>query len=126
MKLTKANFLLYCAKYYDNPQCASLEEFYEDIRRIKYIKKLFTRYENGEELKERLILNHLIVLNNVFEPEHLIKILFLKLSSQLHILTPFLLLLNLLPDTVNNVDKKNYNVDDIVMDKNVIDILRKI
>ena len=77
-KLTDDNFLIYCAKHYDNPQCHSTEEFIEDLKRIKYIKKLITKYIESDELRERLIMNHLIVLNNVFGAEHLSKILYLK------------------------------------------------
>ena len=67
--LNDDNFLLYCASKYDNIKYASTEEFFEDLNRIKYIKKLVTRYTEYGELKERLILNHIIVLNNCFGAE---------------------------------------------------------
>ena len=123
-----ANFLLYCAKYYDNPHCHDTNEFYEDLRRIKYIKKLITRYMISGDLKERLILNHLIVLNNVFGPVHLCRILFLKMDKQLKYLKPFLLMLNILPDKVYNVGKEGniFLTDEIEMDRKIIDVLRKI
>ena len=63
-KLNASNFMLFCAKHYDNSKYASTEEFYEDLSRIKYIKKLITRYTQDNDLKERLILNHIIILNN--------------------------------------------------------------
>ena len=63
--LTEKNFLLFCAKHYDNPVSDS-EEFFEDLNRLKYVKKLITRYIDNGELKERLILNHIIILNNCF------------------------------------------------------------
>ena len=63
--LTDENFVLYCAKYYDNPSCQSTEEFLDDLKHIKYIKKLITRYVENGELKERLILNHLTILYNL-------------------------------------------------------------
>ena len=63
-KLTNDNFLLYTASHYINAQYSSTEDFIEDLNRIKYIKKLITRYIEGGELKERLILNHIIILNN--------------------------------------------------------------
>jgi hypothetical protein len=75
-KLTDNNFVIFCAKIYDNPQLLSTEEFMEDLERIKHIKKLITRFIDTGELKERLILNHLITLQNCFG-QHLAKIMFL-------------------------------------------------
>ena len=126
-KLTDDNFLIYCAKHYDNPQLNSTEEFLEDLKRIKYIKKLITRYIDTGELKERLILNHLIVLSNVFAPEHLCKILYLKVKKQMTYIKPFLILLNVLPEKIYNVrDEAIISTDAIVMDENVIRVLRNI
>jgi hypothetical protein len=96
--ITHENFLLYCAKHYNNPTCHSVEEFNEDLMRLKYIKKLVTRYCESGELKERLILNHIIVLSNVFAPRVLCKIIWLKMPEQLAFVKPFLIFLNLLPD----------------------------
>lgn len=127
-KLDDSNFLLYCAKYYDNPQCHDTEEFYEDLRRIKYIKKLITRYIITGDLKERLILNHIIILNNVFGPNHVCRILFLKMEKQMKYVKPFLLLLNILPDKIHNVGKEGKVIltDEIEMDQKIIEALRKI
>lgn len=126
--LTESNYLVYCANHYDNPQCYDEEEFFEDMRRVKYIKKLITRYMLGGELKERLILNHLIILSNVFPPPHLVKILFLKLEKQMKYIKPFLIYLSLMPNVVTDIKDKNYNVetDLIVMDSKVIEVLRKL
>lgn len=126
--INDSNFLLYCARHYDNPQCYDVEEFYEDLRRIKYIKKLITRYVVTGELKERLILNHLIILNNVFAPPHLTKILFLKMEKQMTYLKPFLMLMGLMPNVLLGVknDKNMIYTDAIVMDENIIEVLRKI
>lgn len=126
--LDDSNFLLFCAKNYDNAQCHDTEEFYEDLRRIKYIKKLITRYVVAGELKERLILNHLIILQNVFGPSALCKIIFLKMNNQLIYIKPFLVLLNILPEKIYNVGKLGnvYNTDDIEMDPVIIEALRKI
>ena len=115
-KLTDKNFLLFCATHYDNAQYASTEDFIEDLNRLKYIKKLITRYIETGELKERLILNHIIILNNCFGPEALCKILYLKLKPQMKYIKPFLLLLNILPDKIMNVG------DEILIDTNLIDI----
>lgn len=127
-RLDDSNFILYCAKYYDNPNCHDTSEFYEDLRRIKYIKKLITRYVVTGVLKERLILNHIIILNNVFGPIHLNRILFLKMEKQLKYIKPFLVLLNILPGKVQNIGKEGrvIDTDSIEMDQNIIEALRKI
>ena len=125
--LSDDNFLMYCAKHYENPQCHSTEEFIEDLKRIKYIKKLITRYIEYGELKERLILNHLIILCNVFGPEHLSKILYLKMKPQFKYLKQFLILLNVLPKTFYNIkDEKVIDTDEIIMDEKIISSLRKV
>lgn len=126
-KLTSDNFVIYAAKHYDNPQCASDEEFIEDVKRIRYIKKLITRYEKFGELKERLILNHLIVLTNIFGPEHLCKMLYLKMEKQMKFVKPFLILLNVLPKKIYNVgDKLVIDTDTIELDSNIVNLLRVI
>lgn len=125
--LTEDNFLIYCAKHYNNPQCSTTEEFIEDLTRIKYIKKLITRYVENDDLNERLILNHIIVLNNVFSPEILCKICFLKLEEQMHYIKPFLVFLNLLPDKIYNVKKKQIiDTNCISMDNKIVNLLRKL
>jgi hypothetical protein len=125
--LNNNNFLLYCAKYYDNPQCHSTEEFIEDLRRVKYIKKLITRYIENNDLRERLILNHIIILNNVFGAELLCRILLLKMRDEFKYIKPFLILLNILPEKVYNVgDEKLIYTDLISMDETLIKVLRKI
>jgi len=115
-KLTDNNFLLFCAKHYDNSRYVSTEEFIEDLNRIKYIKKLITRYIESGDLKERLILNHIIILNNCFGPEALCKILYLKLKTQMKYVKPFLILLNVLPERIFDVG------DETIIDTNLIDM----
>jgi len=83
-KLTKNNFLMYAMKMYTNPQCVGMEEFYEDLNRIKYIKRLLGRYESKGHLRERLLLNHIIILNNVFGSEPSCRILFFKIEDKFH------------------------------------------
>lgn len=124
--LTDENFLVYCAKLYDNPSMISTEEFIEDLNRIKYIKKLFTRYLDNGELKERLILNHVITLHNCFGMT-LAKILYLKLELQFHLVKPFLIMINALPKLITNV--RHHEViytDDISMDQTIVKALREI
>ena len=102
-RLDDSNFLLYAAKHYENNQCYDTIEFYDDLKRFKYIKRLFNRYQEEGDLKERLILNHIIVLVNVFGPEATARMLFLKCRGLEQYLKPFLLFLNILPETINNI-----------------------
>ena len=125
--LTEKNFLLFCAQHYDNSRYVSTEEFVEDLNRIKYIKKLITRYTENGELKERLILNHIIILNNCFGPDVLCRILYLKLKPQMKYIKPFLILLNVLPEKIYNVDNEAVvDTNLIEMDQNIVDRLRKV
>lgn len=125
--LTEDNFLLFCAKHYDNSRYISTEEFVDDINRIKYIKKLITRYEDSGDLKERLILNHIIVLNNCFGPDALCKILYLKLRPQMKYIKPFLILLNVFPEKIYNVGSDSIiETDFIEMDQLIVDKLRNL
>jgi len=126
-KLTDDNFLIYAAKHYDTSYCCSTDEFLQDLKRLKYIKKLLTRYNEDGELKEQLILNHIIVLNNVFGAEHACRILYLKLKKYFEQIIPFLVLLNILPDKMYNIGVDNIiHLDTIIMDSNIVDKLRKI
>ena len=126
-KLDESNFMLHAAKHYDNPQCFDTLEFYEDMSRFKYIKRLFNRYEETGELKERLILNHLIILYNVFGPATT-RMLFFKLNGHLHLLKPFIILLGFMPDKVYGVGIENKTItsSDIPMDEKIVKLLRKI
>jgi len=126
-KLDDSNFFLYAAHHYMNP-CVDEQEFMDDLTRIKNIRRLFSRYEKRGELKERLIINHLMILYNVFEPRALTRMLVFKLYDQLHILKPFLMLMNYWPEVVDNIgsDNKTIRSNEIVMDMRVVDVLRKI
>jgi hypothetical protein len=126
-KLTNGNFLVYCAKHYNHSQYYSTSEFIEDIQRIKYIKKLITRYIQTGELKERLILNHIIILCNLFGPEHLTRILYLKCKDQFEYVKPFLILLNILPNRLYNIGNEDViDVDSISMNQAIVNVLRDI
>lgn len=124
--LTEQNFLLYAAANYINIQCFSTEEFYDDLKRFKYLKRLFNQYSQSRELKERLIINHMIVLGNVFSIEALVRMLFFKLKGFERELKPFLILMNFLPPIVPNIDGININTDEITMDVDIVEKLRKI
>lgn len=125
-KLSDENFLVYCAKVYDNPGLQSTDEFLEDLRRIGYIKKLVTRYQETGELKEKLILNHMITLHNCFGI-HLAKILYVKIEKQYHYIKPFLVLLNAIPPVIYGVGKYDkIMTDEISLDTKIVEILRGI
>lgn len=126
-KLTNENFILFCASHYDNYQYHSTEEFVEDLNRIKYIKKLITRYIEKGELKERLILNHIIILNNCFGGNATCRILYLKMKEQMKYVKPFLILLNILPEKIFNIgEEKEIDTNLIPMDLIIVERLRKI
>jgi hypothetical protein len=99
MNLTESTFLLYAMKHYDNPQCTEMSEFEEDIKRFQYLRKLFSRYRQDSELKERLILNHLIVIFNVFGPGAT-NMLFMRLHEYHEYLKPFVEYLNFMPEVL--------------------------
>lgn len=125
--LNKDTFLLYCSKHYDGGFIAGIEEMNEDLNRIKYIKKLITRYEKNNDLKERLILNHIMVLNNVFGAHACSRILYFKLSDVFHIVKPFMVLLGILPERYYEIDGAAVvDTNAIPMDQNIINALRKI
>lgn len=79
-ELTEENFVLFASRNYDNPQCTNTDEFYDDLNRFKYLKRLFRRYIDNNDLQERLILNHLIVLYNVFGIKAANKMMFYKME----------------------------------------------
>jgi hypothetical protein len=98
-ELTEENFLIYAAKNYNNPQCLDVEEFYDDLSRFKYIKRLLRKYVQSGIIQERLVLNHLIILYNVFGIEAANRMVFYKIEPELWpSLKPFLSYLNYLPE----------------------------
>jgi hypothetical protein len=123
-KLDNNNFLLFAAKHYDNPQCHDTTEFYDDLKRFKYLKRLFVKYQDSGELRERLILNHLIILYNVFG-EAATRMLFLKLEGHYQYLKPFVVMLGFMPEKIT-VENKIYYSSDIDMDMHIVQVLRKI
>jgi len=124
--LNDDNFLIYAMKCYNAPHCI-ISEFESDIKRTKYLKRLFRRYKITKSLKERLILNHIILLNNVFGPEHTPRILFYKIDERDYdILKTVLAYLNIVPEMIYGIRGKNISVTDIPIDVNVAEILRQI
>ncbi len=124
--LTEENFMLFAAKYYENPHCTDLLEFHDDLKRIRYLKRLFKKYEQTGDLKERLILNHLLVLYNVFEHRAMTRILVFKLEKQLEYLKPFLIFLNYWRTDIGNVNGKEVVDTDISLDETIVKKLRLI
>ena len=121
--LTEDNFLLYAMHHYDNPQCHNIQEFEEDVRRFLYLKKLITRYKQSDELRERLILNHIIVLYNVYG-DAATNMLFYKIEKDYwDVLVTFLVYLERMPEFIPQYGLK---VSDIALDETIINALRKI
>ena len=122
-ELTNENYLMFALLHYDNPHCVDIKEYFEDVRKLKYIKRLFNRYKEDGVIKERLILNHLISFYNVFENDAATRLLFFRVGQEYYsLLKTFLVYLNRMPVQVN---EELYS-SDIDMDENIIEILRKI
>ena len=124
-KIDESNVLLYAARFYENPNCFDTVEFYDDLKRLSYIKRLFNKYRESGDIKERLVLNHLIILYNVFGT-FATKMLFLKLPEYLDILIPFLVHIGKCPTVVSNIgiDGRTIYTSDINMNQEVVELLR--
>ena len=127
-KIDNSNFILFAAHYYDNPQCMDEAEFFDDLKRFKYLKRLFNKYQETGEIKERLVLNHLMMLYNLFGSVGTTKMVFFKLREYLGILKPFLVLLSELPDQVPGIGIRGeiIHTSDIAEDQHIVDVLRSI
>jgi len=124
--LNDDNFMLYAVKCYNSPHCI-MSEFEGDIKRTKYLKRLFRRYKTTKVLKERLILNHIILLNNVFGLEANARVLFYKIDERDYdILKTFLCYLNIMPKMIYGINGKNINGYDIPLDLNVAEVLKNL
>ena len=117
-RLTKDNVLMFAIKHYDNPQAVGEKEFYDDMKRFKYLKRLFKKYSKTGILKERLILNHLIVLHNVFDTTPVVTLLLYKIQEEYwSTLKSFLIFLNSITED---------ELTHIKEDMDVLEILRKV
>ena len=127
-QLDETTFVLYAAKYYENPQCFDAQEFSEDLCRIRYIKRLLKRYKDTGELKDRLILNHIIVVYNVFGVVPSTRMLFFKIHDMYSELKPFLEFLGYMPETIINIGTTSKTIKncDIISDKYIEEFLSKI
>lgn len=124
--ITSENYLLYAVKVYDKPNCI-MSEFKEDIKRFNYLKRLFRRYRLNKEVCDRLIINHLVVLYNVFGLEAATRLLFYKMNKEDYsALKTYLIFLNFMPNEVKGVKGQNILSSDIPVDMTVANVLRKI
>lgn len=125
-QLTESNFVLYAMKSYDCRNCLDIKEFYDDLKKIKYIKRLFNRYLNEGELKERLLVNHIVELYNMFG-SNATNMLFFKLEDKFYpILKTFLVYLNRCPESVAGVKDEIIYTVNIPIDMEVANTLRNL
>lgn len=124
--ITNENFLLFAMKSYNSPNCV-MSEFEGDLKRIKYVKRLIKKYRLTGDLKERLILNHIIVLSNVFGVKTTVRMLFFRLDTKdYHILKTFLLFLSYMPKVVEGINGTNIHSGDLTVDLKVVERLRNL
>ena len=117
-KITNDNIMMFAIKHYDNPQCEGEKEFHDDMKRVKYIKRLLRKYKETGVLKERLLLNHIIILKNLFGPEACVTLLLFKIQQEhWETLKSFLLFLNIL---------RREEISEIKENTEVLEILRKL
>jgi hypothetical protein len=125
-ELNNDNVTIYAVKAYDRPNCI-MSEFKDDMKRFNYLKRLFKRYRKFDELRERLVLNHLVVLCNVFGPEAATRLLFYKMSKDDYSsLKTYLVFLSVMPDRVRGIKGQDVISSDISVDMKIANILRNI
>lgn len=124
--LTSENFLLYAVKAYDKPNCI-MSEFKEDMKRFNYLKRLFRRYRKMDDLRERLVINHLVVIYNVFGVEVATRMLFYKMSKDDYsALKTYLIFLNYMPAVVHGIKGQDIISSEIPVDMKIAEVLREI
>ena len=124
--LNDDNILLYAAKCYDKPNCIQ-SEFNDDYRKIRYIKRLLKKYRLTSEMRERLLLNHIILLQNVFGVEATTRMLFLKVCEKdFSTLKTFLVYTSAMPEVVQGINGRDIISSDIQLDWTVVEKLRKL
>ena len=124
--LNDDNFMIYAMKCYEAPNCI-MSEFENDIKRTKYLKRLFRRYKVSKSLKERLILNHIILLNNVFGHDATVRILCYRTDERDYdVLKTFLVYLNIMPEVIKGIRGNNIYNSEIQLDEGIAEILSKI
>ena len=125
--LNDGSFLIYAAKHYDRPHILQ-SEFEDDLKRIKYVKRLLRKYRQTGEFKERLVLNHVIILSNVFGVEATTNMLFFKVDQEDYpLLKTILIYLNYMPSRLNvTFDKYYVRQEEIPVDLSIANVLRTI
>jgi hypothetical protein len=117
-KLNDDNYVMFAMQNYDNPTGATIEEFYEDLNTLKYVKRLLVKYDRTGVLRERLLLNHIIILGNLFTPSVASRLLFFYIDSEHHsYLKSFLTFLNYLPPSIPEVNVNYVNLDSVIYGK---------
>ena len=123
--LNNDNIMIYAMKAYDKPDCI-MSEFKDDMKRFNYLKRLFRRYRKVDELREQLVLNHLVVLYNVFGPEVTSRMLFFKMSKDDYpALKTYLLFLSIMPERIRGIKGQDIISSDIPIDPRVAEVLRQ-
>ena len=126
-ELTEDNFVIYAIKHYDNPACKGMSEFNDDLKKFRYLKRLFRKYTAGRVLKERLIVNHIIILYNLFGAEATTRMLFFKIEKKFWPqLKTFLVFLNFMPMNFTDPEGNVIPESEISIDETVAKALRKI
>jgi hypothetical protein len=124
--LNNDNVMMYAVKAYDRPDCI-MSEFKEDMKRFNYLKRLFRRYRKVGELREQLVLNHLVVIYNVFGPEVATRLLFFKMSKEDYtVLKTYLIFLSCMPEKVRGIKGQDILSSDIPVDMEIADSLRRL
>ena len=122
--LNNDNIMMYAMKAYDKPDCIMCE-FKDDMKRFNYLKRLFRRYRKVDELREQLVLNHLVVLYNVFGPEVTSRMLFFKMSKDDYsALKTYVLFLSIMPEKIRGIKGQDIISSDIPIDTKVAEVLR--
>ncbi len=124
--LTNDNIMLYLVKAYDKPNCI-MSEFTDDMKRFNYLKRLFQRYRKYDELREQLVLNHLVVIYNVFGPEVAARALFFKIAKEDYsALKTYLLFLSWMPERIKGIKGHDILSSEISVDMKIAETLRQI
>ena len=125
--LNDSNIEPFCIKYNNNPQCLSMEDYHNDMRRFKYIKRLLNQFSNNNEIKVRLLLNHIIMVYNIFDNEAATRILFYKIDeNHWDILKTVLIFLNRMPKNIKGINSRNIITSDIQLNDKIVTMLREI
>lgn len=121
LELTEDTFEPYAMRHYKNDCCITIDEFYTDLKRIRYIKGLIRRYRESDDLRERLILNHIIILGNIFNAEAVVKMLLFKIDEDdWEVIKPFLSYLNFMPKVIYNLNGRNIWASEIRDNQQVV------